>query len=36
MKQLVGQKVGSQLVIETPKDSAMDAQAWVVDILGVR
>ncbi len=36
LKQLVGQKVGSQLVIETPKDSAMDAQAWVVDILGVR
>ncbi|MEY9953688.1 peptidylprolyl isomerase [Leifsonia sp. EB34] len=34
--QLVGHKVGSQLVIETPKDSNFDAQAWVVDILGVR
>ncbi|MFE4469409.1 peptidylprolyl isomerase [Leifsonia sp. NPDC056824] len=33
---LVGQKVGSQLVIETPKDNNFDAQAWVVDILGVR
>jgi hypothetical protein len=36
LRQLVGQKVGSQLVIETPKDSNFDAQAWVVDILGVR
>lgn len=36
LKELVGQKVGSQVVIETPKDSAFPAAAWVVDILGVR
>ncbi|WP_348787639.1 peptidylprolyl isomerase [Leifsonia sp. NPDC080035] len=34
--ELVGQKVGSQLVIETPKDANFAPQAWVVDILGVR
>lgn len=33
--ELVGQKVGSQLVIETPKDGSRPAEAWVVDILGV-
>lgn len=36
LKEIVGQKVGSQVVIETPKDSAFPAAAWVVDILGVR
>ena len=34
--QLVGQKVGSQLVIETPENGSVPAAAWVVDILGVR
>ncbi len=34
--QLVGQKVGSQLVIETPASNGFPAAAWVVDILGVR
>lgn len=36
LKELVGQKVGSQVVIETPKDGNFPAAAWVVDILGVR
>lgn len=36
LKELVGKKVGSQLVIETPKDQSRPAEAWVVDILGVR
>ncbi|MGJ4843664.1 MULTISPECIES: FKBP-type peptidyl-prolyl cis-trans isomerase [unclassified Leifsonia] len=36
LKELVGQKVGSQVVVETPKDSSIPAAAWVVDILGVR
>jgi FKBP-type peptidyl-prolyl cis-trans isomerase len=35
LKELVGQKVGSQVVIETPTDSSMPATAWAVDILGV-
>jgi FKBP-type peptidyl-prolyl cis-trans isomerase len=35
LKELVGQKVGSQVVIETPTDSSMSATAWAVDILGV-
>ena len=34
--ELVGQKVGSQLVVETPKDGSRPAEAWVVDILAVR
>ena len=33
---LVGQKVGSQLVIEAPANGNVPAAAWVVDILGVR
>jgi hypothetical protein len=36
LKPLVGQKVGSQLVIETPENGNVPAAAWVVDILGVR
>lgn len=36
LKELVGQKVGSQVVVETPKDGEFPAAAWVVDILGVR
>lgn len=35
LKELVGQKVGSQVIIETPTDSSMSANAWAVDILGV-
>jgi peptidylprolyl isomerase len=35
LKQLVGAKVGSQLVIEAPTDGSVPAAAWVVDILGV-
>lgn len=35
LKEIVGQKVGSQVVIETPKDGNFPAAAWVVDILGV-
>ena len=35
LKELVGAKVGSQLVIETPADSSVPAGAWVVDVLGV-
>lgn len=34
--ELVGVKVGSQLVIETPADGSRPAEAWVVDILGSR
>ena len=36
LKQLVGKKVGSQVVIETPASGQVPAAAWVVDILGVR
>jgi len=36
LKPLVGQKVGSQLVVETPQSANVPAAAWVVDILGVR
>src|SRR3954471_14667760 len=36
LKELVGQKVGSQLVIETPEEGQVPAAAWVVDILGIR
>jgi hypothetical protein len=36
LKPLVGQKVGSQLVIEAPAKGSVPAAAWVVDILGVR
>lgn len=36
LKPLVGQKVGSQLVIEAPSSGQVPAAAWVVDILGVR
>ncbi|MFF9562429.1 peptidylprolyl isomerase [Leifsonia sp. NPDC014704] len=35
LKELVGQKVGSQLVIETPTQGQFPAAAWVVDILGI-
>ena len=35
LKEIVGQKVGSQLVIETPADGQVPAAAWVVDILGI-
>ncbi|MFF1878904.1 peptidylprolyl isomerase [Leifsonia sp. NPDC058230] len=37
-KELVGHKVGSQVVVLTPasKDGSVPASAWVVDILGVR
>lgn len=35
LKELIGAKVGSQLVIETPADSSVPAAAWAVDILGV-
>jgi FKBP-type peptidyl-prolyl cis-trans isomerase 2 len=34
--QLVGKKVGSQVVIEAPASGQVPAAAWVVDILGVR
>jgi len=34
--QLVGKKVGSQVVIEAPAEGQVPAAAWVVDILGVR
>lgn len=36
LKPLVGQKVGSQLVIEAPANGNVPAAAWVVDILGIR
>lgn len=36
LKELVGEKVGSQLVIETPAEGQVPAAAWVVDILGIR
>lgn len=36
LKQLVGKKVGSQVVVETPQSGQVPAAAWVVDILGVR
>jgi FKBP-type peptidyl-prolyl cis-trans isomerase len=36
LKQLVGKKVGSQVVVETPASGQVPAAAWVVDILGVR
>ena len=36
LKPLIGQKVGSQLVIEAPANGNVPAAAWVVDILGVR
>lgn len=36
LKELVGQKTGSQLVIETPASGGFPASAWVVDILGIR
>lgn len=36
LKPLVGQKVGTQLVIEAPESGDIPAAAWVVDILGVR
>jgi FKBP-type peptidyl-prolyl cis-trans isomerase len=35
LKQLVGKKVGSQVVVETPQSGQVPASAWVVDILGV-
>ncbi|MFF1573574.1 FKBP-type peptidyl-prolyl cis-trans isomerase [Leifsonia sp. NPDC058292] len=35
-KALVGKKVGSQVVVLTPKTDQVPALAWVVDILGVR
>ncbi|WP_349627065.1 peptidylprolyl isomerase [Leifsonia sp. C5G2] len=34
--QLVGKKVGSQVVVEAPAEGQVPAAAWVVDILGVR
>jgi FKBP-type peptidyl-prolyl cis-trans isomerase len=34
--QLVGKKVGSQVVIEAPAEGQIPAAAWVVDILGIR
>ncbi|GIT81750.1 peptidylprolyl isomerase [Leifsonia sp. LS1] len=36
LRELVGKKVGSQVVVETPKDGNFPATAWVVDILGVK
>lgn len=36
LQRIVGQKVGSQLVVETPQDGQRPAEAWVVDVLGVR
>ncbi|MDN4615344.1 peptidylprolyl isomerase [Leifsonia sp. F6_8S_P_1B] len=36
LKPLVGEKVGSQVVIEAPENGNVPAAAWVVDILGVR
>ncbi|WP_285116689.1 peptidylprolyl isomerase [Leifsonia sp. fls2-241-R2A-40a] len=36
LKQLVGKKVGSQVVIEAPAEGQVPAAAWVVDILGIR
>jgi len=36
LDQLVGKKVGSQVVIEAPTEGQVPAAAWVVDILGVR
>ncbi|MGO4593768.1 peptidylprolyl isomerase [Leifsonia sp. 2TAF2] len=36
LKELVGKKVGSQVVIEAPTDGQVPAAAWVVDILGIR
>lgn len=36
LKPLIGQKVGSQLVIEAPANGNVPAAAWVVDILGIR
>lgn len=34
--QLIGKKVGSQVVIEAPAEGQVPAGAWVVDILGIR
>jgi FKBP-type peptidyl-prolyl cis-trans isomerase 2 len=34
--QLVGKKVGSQVVVEAPAEGQVPAAAWVIDILGVR
>ena len=36
LKQLVGKKVGSQVVVEAPADGQVPAADWVVDILGIR
>ncbi|MGN7798796.1 FKBP-type peptidyl-prolyl cis-trans isomerase [Leifsonia sp. 22587] len=36
LDQLVGKKVGSQVVINAPAEGQVPAAAWVVDILGVR
>lgn len=36
MRQLVGRRVGSQLLVEVPQSQGTTAAAWVVDILGVR
>ncbi|MEV8215368.1 peptidylprolyl isomerase [Leifsonia sp. NPDC077715] len=36
LKQLVGKKVGSQVVVEAPAEGQVPAAAWVVDILGIR
>jgi FKBP-type peptidyl-prolyl cis-trans isomerase 2 len=36
LTQLVGKKVGSQVVLEAPADGQVPAAAWVVDILGIR
>lgn len=36
LAELVGKKVGSQVVIEAPAEGQVAASAWVVDILGIR
>lgn len=36
LKPLIGQQVGSQVVIEAPASGNVPASAWVVDILGIR
>ncbi|MGH1548828.1 peptidylprolyl isomerase [Leifsonia poae] len=36
LKQLVGKKVGSQVVVEAPTEGQVPAAAWVIDILGIR
>lgn len=36
LRELIGHRVGSQLLIETPETSTSGAAAWVVDVVGVR